>query len=295
VWAEERPKLEVLEGSAFEVLEEVAVEGGILHRVVAPPGLICVAIGDIEGDNQMLRFILDFIESHKTVSFVFLGDLVDDISDLARNRDSQMKCLFDLEQYFEPAPGNVRHFQNLSFQAGDLNDRSRVRFIAGNSENDILQDLRQTASPGERPGTLVFGSGKWQKTLTEEELSVIYRYLACCNSELVSSQDGGVVHFRHAARARWTGEKKAEGVGKPDAKNPVVCGHNKAIGVGSFSGDQNDVVMLDTSLRESDIRLGAIGWEDGRLAVSLISLGFPKLSAETIANLNSDRRQMKSD
>jgi hypothetical protein len=81
---------------------------------------------------------------------------------------------------------------------------------------------------------LVFGSGKWQKTLTDEELRIVDRYLSSCRCEFTSCQDGGVVHFRHAASAKWTGERKVKTVEMPDGHNPVVCGHNKNIGVGEM-------------------------------------------------------------
>jgi hypothetical protein len=122
-----------------------------LHVVLPPPGFICVAIGDIEGDNRKLHIILDYIEHHKTFRFIFLGDLVDDISDLAKDRDSRMACLGHMEPFFECHSQNSSDFRSLSFRSGVLNSNSLFQFIAGNSENDIVCDLRETPSPGEHP------------------------------------------------------------------------------------------------------------------------------------------------
>jgi hypothetical protein len=38
----------------------------------------------------------------KTVSFTFFADLIDDISDLAKDRDSQMKCILHMETFSLP-------------------------------------------------------------------------------------------------------------------------------------------------------------------------------------------------
>jgi hypothetical protein len=48
-------------------------------------------------------------------------------------------------------------------------------------------------------------------------------------------------------------------VGIPDVDNPIGCGHNEDIRVGSFSWNHDEVVTLDTSVYESNVRLEAIG------------------------------------
>jgi hypothetical protein len=254
-----------------------------LYTVLRPTGFLCIAIGDIEGDNKKLRIILNYIRSHEGISFVFLGDLVDDISDRAANRESQLQCLFDLEPYFEPS-ANSLDFHSISFEPGTLATDGRIQFIAGNSENDILQDLRQSPAPAADGESLVFGNGKWQKTFRPSELNLVYRYLRSCRSEILSDQDDAIVHFRHAATLVWTGERNGKSIQSPDGANPVVCGHNRNIGRGSFSNDQEDVVMLDTSAGVTDVRLGAVGW-DGRILVSLIALSMPGLSDDTMSRL----------
>jgi hypothetical protein len=66
------------------------------------------------------------------------------------------------------------------------------------------------------------------------------------------------------------------------------CGHNADIDVGSFRRNQDAVVMLDTSVYESNIRQGAIGWDSVKVSVSLISLNFPLLSVDTVARGNAN-------
>jgi hypothetical protein len=71
-----------------------------------------------------------------------------------------------------------------------------------------MRDLRQTPWPSEHPRVWVFGSGQWKKALTDEELRIVYRYRSSCCSKSASNQDRGMIHFHHAASAKWTGEKK---------------------------------------------------------------------------------------
>jgi hypothetical protein len=80
-------------------------------------------------------------------------------------------------------------------------------------------------------------------------LRIVYRYLSSCRSELTNNPDGGVVHFRHAASAKWTGGKKAKKVGIPDVQNPAPCGQNEDIGVGSFSWDPDESEIDTQSYR----------------------------------------------
>jgi hypothetical protein len=89
-------------------------------------------------------------------------------------------------------------------------------------------------------------------------------------------------HFRHAVSESRLAEK-AKKIGIPDVHNRVICGHNEDIGVGLFSWNQDEVVMLDTSVYESTIWLGAIGYDSGKVSVSLISLDFRRLSVDTVA------------
>jgi hypothetical protein len=58
----------------------------------------------------------------------------------------------------------------------------------------------------------------------------------------------------------------------PGRTQPVVCRYKKNTDVGTFSWNQDKIVVLDTSVYESDIHLGAIGWDSGGVSVLLISL-----------------------
>jgi hypothetical protein len=53
-----------------------------------------------------------------------MADLVDDISDLAKDRDSQMKCLSHMEAFFEGDTQHSSAFRSLSFRSGVLNSDS---------------------------------------------------------------------------------------------------------------------------------------------------------------------------
>jgi hypothetical protein len=96
-------------------------------------------------------------------------------------------------------------------------------------EGDIMHSLRQDPSLCEWPRAWVFGSGKWNKRWNDEELPIIYRYLASSRCKWRIREDNAIVYFHHAASAEGTDPKKIKKIVIPDVQDPVVWGHNKQV------------------------------------------------------------------
>ena len=143
---------------------------------------VCIAIGDIEGNTQKLHSIINFIKS-TDFNFVFIGDIFDDISDSSPKRKNGFKCIEMISEFFLP----IRDECNLSFKDIRFEEKkfseipSRVKFIAGNSECDVLKDIIDTKEIKQNSsGKYTFGKGKYTKTFSEEQLSILYRYFKNC-------------------------------------------------------------------------------------------------------------------
>jgi hypothetical protein len=85
------PKLEHSKESVFKVPDSLSPsmdkppKSEALHAVVARLDSYAWPLGrGIESDSQKFHIILDYIKHHKTVSFTFFADLIDDFSSLPR-------------------------------------------------------------------------------------------------------------------------------------------------------------------------------------------------------------------
>jgi hypothetical protein len=246
---------------------------------------VCYVIGDVEGHEASLRDFVKFIDRKAGRQFVFLGDLFDDISDVCPERDANMNCLRLLSRFFASDDGYTgpETFRDIRFfPTGGLS--SRVSFILGNAERDALHDLQgeYTAANSGRwvwEDTDSRHPGKYTKTLADEELRLLYRYFRSCRTEIVVSEPGVAVHFRHAA---VTNIAKAEQFVAPDAQNFVVCGHNKHVGVGAWNGPADNVLMVDPSLSPDDTRMAKITVQAGAIVTKIFHAAPPRLKRDSL-------------
>ncbi|KAK8836304.1 hypothetical protein M9Y10_039638 [Tritrichomonas musculus] len=191
---------------------------------------VCIAVGDIEGDLEKLYQISRIIKANPTLHFVFIGDIIDDLSDACPLSAKSWECLSLLSEYFvnnmaftmdSNASNDQVHlpsaFCDISFgQVKYGNIRDRVKFLAGNAECDNLLDFQKPCesvipkSDTNKETLYVFGQGKWKKTVTYEKMCLLYRYLKSCYGIIKlkkSSQEAkknnaldftDTVYFRHS-------------------------------------------------------------------------------------------------
>lgn len=186
---------------------------------------VCYAIGDIEGDYAKLQYYSNFIKNHPKDKFVFIGDLFDDLSDKNTEKENNWSCiqmicqnyLNDDIKFKRDEAKNTNNsednivslpsaFHNINFGRKKFEDiNNRVKFVAGNSECDCLSDILDNCE--EKEGNYVFGKGKWKKTITFDQLCLLYRYLSACNGVITLNNgktndavDGfkNTIYFRHS-------------------------------------------------------------------------------------------------
>lgn len=143
---------------------------------------ICIAIGDIEGNVQKLRSVINFIKQ-STFNFIFIGDIFDDISDSSPTRKQGFKCIELVSDFFSP----VNEPYDLTFKSIQFTEKkfyeiqNRVKFVAGNSECDVLKDIIDTKNVKQNSkGKFIFGKDKYQKTFSEKQLTLLYLYFKNC-------------------------------------------------------------------------------------------------------------------
>lgn len=175
---------------------------------------ICFAIGDIEGDINKLRNIDNTIQKYSETSFIFIGDLINDLSDKCPDKNANWSCIEFINQKYlihEDYDDNESNIDSLLKAIRQIKwtekkydeIKNRVKFIAGNSEYDCLSDFRQ--NPKRYGNKYVFGKGKWQKTVTLRQLRLLYRYLKNCCS-VIKMEDKNLpgikktIFFRHSLK-----------------------------------------------------------------------------------------------
>lgn len=115
---------------------------------------VCIAIGDIEGDFRKLKYICKFIKQNPQLSFVFIGDIIDNISD-GVNSEANWSCISLIVKEFlqddvtyvldnDPNKNYTNNkkvislpsgFEQINFGEKKYEDiHNRVKFIAGNAE-----------------------------------------------------------------------------------------------------------------------------------------------------------------
>ena len=193
---------------------------------------ICVAVGDIEGDIKKLRPIYNLIKANPSLSFIFIGDLIDDLSDACPLAKENWECLSLLSEFFvgknelsfktddnknidilsTNSPISLPSaFNEIRFEKMNFNEiQGRVKFIAGNAECDALSDIQQNCDIITGDITkYAFGKDKWKKTLTFEQMCLVYRYFKSCygiielkihqpNNKSKSNDFKDTIYFRHA-------------------------------------------------------------------------------------------------
>lgn len=143
---------------------------------------VCIAIGDIEGDIHKLRTAIHFIK-HTNYNFIFIGDIFDDISDSSPTRKQSFKCIEMVSEFFSPINEICDFtFKDIHFDEKNFSEiQNRVKFIAGNSECDVLKDIIETKKVKPNSlGKFVYGKGKYLKTFSEKQLTILYRYFKNC-------------------------------------------------------------------------------------------------------------------
>ncbi|KAK8837330.1 hypothetical protein M9Y10_036763 [Tritrichomonas musculus] len=188
----------------------------------------CYAIGDIEGDSAKLQYYTNFIKNHPKDNFVFIGDLFDDLSDQNSLKESNWSCIqmichnylddkikFKRDEdnsestYDENIVSLPSGFHKINFDRKRFEDISnRVKFVAGNSECDCLSDILDHCE--EKNGKYIFGRGKWRKTVTFDQLCILYRYLSACNGVIVLNNEcesDAVAGFKHTVYFRHSIQK----------------------------------------------------------------------------------------
>lgn len=248
-----------------------------------PP--VCYAIGDIEGDIGKLHYYSNFIKKHPKDKFVFIGDLFDDLSDHNPEKESNWSCIHMIcENYLndetkfkrdnDKSEGNLNEniislpsaFHQIKFGRKKFDEiNNRVKFIAGNSECDCLSDILDHCE--EINGNYVFGRGKWTKTVTFEQLCLLYRYLSVCNGVLILDNEKkdddnsgfkNTIYFRHSIHKLKVNENVSENIEQKtnasaneiDNRNFIfIAGHSKIFtctGLREFPND-DFYYIIDTS------------------------------------------------
>lgn len=177
---------------------------------------ICFAVGDIEGDIDKLRSIdSTYIQKYQETGFVFIGDLINDLSDGNAKKESNLSCIqFITQNYLNDEEEDITNIDTLLNAIQQIQWRikkyeeinNRVKFVAGNSEYDCLCDLQQT--PRREGVNYIFGTGRWKKTFTFQQIFLIYRYLKNCHSIITMDNNytsnafgfKKTIYFRHALR-----------------------------------------------------------------------------------------------
>lgn len=175
---------------------------------------ICFAIGDIEGDINKLRNIDYTIQKYSETSFIFIGDIINDLSDESTNKNANLSCIEFINQKYLINEDNddnesnidslLNAFRQIKWTEKKYDEiKNRVKFIAGNSEYDSLCDFQQ--KPQRVRNKYIFGRGKWQKTVTLDQLRLLYRYLKNCYS-VIKMEDKNLpgfkktIFFRHSLK-----------------------------------------------------------------------------------------------
>ena len=264
-----------------QILEDLVTNNQQDEGIRLPFNGFCFGIGDIEGNYDKAKKVVDFIQLNPTKRYVFLGDLFDDISWKAKNRSNQLNCFKLLADagLLDSAPEmeSINDFHNIKFESTDFeSSKTKVHFIAGNAETealyDIISDLDNNKEKNEE-GYYCFGSGKFEKRFTYEELSILYKYLSLCRgSILYKINEEKTMVFRHAAKFFKTNFKDIDQ--KSDivaSKNtPIICGHNK-----EFGNCEHNIYMTDTSeSKYPDYRIMVIQINRGELNMSAMSIDF---------------------
>ena len=188
--------------------------------------IICYVIGDIEGNYTKLQYFTKFIDDHinDDISFVFMGDLIDDISDDNPEKERNWSCLYlivrkyipydivfkddDDNECSDPKAVSLKSFiEKFSFRKKKYNEiGTRVMFIAGNSECDILNDLKKYRKEG---SNYIIGDNKYKKKLTFEQMCVLLLYLNSCYGVITLEDNNNKIHppgfkqtvyFRHSIK-----------------------------------------------------------------------------------------------
>lgn len=187
---------------------------------------VCIAIGDIEGDYDKLKLICNFIKMNPQLSFVFIGDIIDDISD-GKNCEVNWSCIslicnelltnddmiyrLDNKLYFDTKDQDKSKivslpsgFRKIEFEEKNFDDiKNRVKFIAGNSECHCLSDFQKGYKKIDNK--FIFGEKEYAKTVTFEQMCLLHRFLSnfCgvitlkTNHPSNSDKFKKTVYFRH--------------------------------------------------------------------------------------------------
>lgn len=243
--------------------------------------VIFFSIGDIESHDFKMEKIINFIMANPSRDFVFLGDIFNNLSfncDLRPNGLNCLKLLDNSGLLNNNELNALTDFKELQFGVKQYQDiSSRVKFIVGNAECDLLFDIISDLDnkSEDESGFFSFGDpeGKWFKKFTWTELSLLYKYLSSCHGAIsYPLNNETTIWIRHSfGTFRSVNNVVVNQMPdiKPSPSTPVVCGHNKQFGL----LDEN-IFMNDTSLDTEDIRICALGLDGGRLHAESLSLDF---------------------
>lgn len=242
---------------------------------------IFFSVGDIESYDDKMENIIDFIMANPTRDFIFMGDLIDNLSWSCKMRDNGLRCLRLLDENGLLTNGltlnEITDFSKLQFPSKNYHEiNNRVKFIIGNAERDLLLDIVTPKDiTQDDAGYFEFGSSDmWFKKFTYDELALIYKYLSCCYGSIFYVIDKNKkLYIRHS----WQTFKNKTSISinqkpkiNPSTNTPILCGHNKGFGV-----HVENVFMNDTSLDRNDYRICSVAIRDDMtIEVESISLNF---------------------
>ena len=243
--------------------------------------IFCFTIGDIENQDQKLEKIISFMKLNPSKQYVFLGDLFDDISWPSDSRKNGIRCIQLLDE-----AGFFRHqkdleilddFRDIQFKPATFESiQNNIKFIVGNSECDVLNDIVTNLTNNQQPDQndfYTFGKGKYQKKFTFNQLSLLYKYFLNCHSAIsYKINNTKTLWFRHAARTfkrNYSFIDQCSDI-TPTDNTPIVCGHNHGFGV-----VEKNIFMNDTCLNQNDYRIGIIEIDgDGNVEAQAIHIDF---------------------
>ncbi|OHS93309.1 hypothetical protein TRFO_11939 [Tritrichomonas foetus] len=237
-------------------------------KITSKRPIMCVAVGDIEGDLKKLQAIVTFIKSNPKINFMFVGDFFDDLSDSNPKRASNWACLNLISEFFVDSEfQDISDFKEIKFTKANFDKiKSRVKFIAGNAECDALFDVCQDDVKKLDDGKIQFGDGKWKKTLSLKEMSLLYKYFKSCYGVIHLERGDKTLYFRHAPETFKRSPDmivQIPEIKENEINNVIfVTGHIRQFVLGKSNNPQGTAFIIDTSPIKKDEVI-----DDKRMAV----------------------------
>ena len=248
----------------------------------------CIAVGDIDGIYEKFERITKFIDENTDLDFLFIGDIIDDLSDTSREKQRSWQIITELANKYindeyefkrdsEKRPNsydddNVIYlpsgFKDIHFKRINYKNlkNNRIKFIAGNKECDALVDFQHFIEM--KDNEYVFGEGQYKKTATFEQLCNLYKYFNRCYGIIFDQKEdkgSNYIHkiiFKHHIMMfdpnRYSAKLLNQNI--PISENEynngnyiIICGHSKIFS-SSLSSKNRNVFLIDSNSGLADAK-----------------------------------------